>query len=172
MKKNEQGILIILATVCLVVMLYIFGDKISELKEWGYLGAFIITLISSGTIIFPAPGWAVVLGLAPHLNPLILGIVAGLGSGLGEMTGYFAGLGGHYILDKKTRRLQELTEKYGPWIFFILSVIPNVFFDIAGIIAGASKIKIYKFLIPVILGKIIRYVIICYAVTYGIALFS
>jgi hypothetical protein len=35
------------------------------------------------------------------LNPIVIGIVAGLGAALGEMTGYLAGIGGRSMVETR-----------------------------------------------------------------------
>ncbi len=66
---------------------------VERFGRWGYVGAFVISLIASATIVLPAPGIAVVIAMSAALNPYALGIVAGLGSAVGELSGYAAGRG-------------------------------------------------------------------------------
>ncbi len=54
------------------------------LGHWGYLGAFLIGLISSATIILPAPGIALLIAMGTALDPLLLGVVAAAGSASGR----------------------------------------------------------------------------------------
>jgi uncharacterized membrane protein YdjX (TVP38/TMEM64 family) len=53
-------------------------------------------------------------------------------------------------------------DKYGLWALFVLAVVPNPLFDIAGIIAGATKIPVYKYFLVVSLGKLVKFVTISY----------
>ncbi|MCD6226940.1 VTT domain-containing protein [Candidatus Micrarchaeota archaeon] len=168
--KTLEGILFIFLSIIIILILYNLRYEIKNYENLGYAGAFIISIISSGTLLLPAPGWAVVLGLATSLNPLILGIVAGIGSALGELTGYFAGLGGNYIFDNRFKQFDDLMKKYGVPTLFVLALIPNPFFDIAGVLAGASKMRWQDFLIPVTLGKVIRFIILCYLAVFGVNL--
>jgi uncharacterized membrane protein YdjX (TVP38/TMEM64 family) len=48
------------------------------------------------------------------------------------------------------------TDKYGLWVVFVLSVIPNPLFDLAGIAAGAVKIPALQFLLVCWLGKTVK----------------
>jgi uncharacterized membrane protein YdjX (TVP38/TMEM64 family) len=52
--------------------------------------------------------------------------------------------------------------KYGLWVIFVLAAIPNFLFDLAGIVSGAIKIPVYKFLLVTWAGKFIRYLLIAY----------
>jgi membrane protein YqaA with SNARE-associated domain len=130
---------------------------------WGYVGAFLISLVASATIILPAPGIAVVIAMGTALDPVLLGIVAGLGSAVGEMSGYIAGSSGRALIPSRQRaqfeRLHRLTDRYGALLLFALSAIPFPLFDFAGIIAGMLKIRVSTFLATVAAGKSIKYII-------------
>lgn len=131
--------------------------------SWGYVGAFIISLIASATIILPAPGIAVVIAMGTALDPVLLGIVAGIGSAVGELSGYLAGTSGRAFIPDRQRtqfeRLHRLTDRYGAILLLGLSAIPFPLFDFAGIIAGMIKIRIATFLSMVAVGKSIKYII-------------
>ena len=62
--------------------------------RWGYVGAFLISLVASATIVLPAPGLAVIIAMSGALNPVVLALVAAVGGALGELTGYVAGASG------------------------------------------------------------------------------
>jgi len=115
---------------------------VQRLGHWGYLGAFLISLIASATIILPAPGIVVIMAMGAALNPILLGVVAGLGSAVGELTGYAAGRGGRALIptqqQKQFEQIQTLTKRYGPLILALLAAIPFPLFDFAGIVAGTS----------------------------------
>jgi membrane protein YqaA with SNARE-associated domain len=97
------------------------------------------------------------------LDPVLLGVVAGLGSAVGEMSGYIAGSSGRALIPNNRRaqfeKLHRLTDRYGGWLLFLLSAIPFPFFDFAGIIAGMLKMPIPTFLATVAAGKSIKYVV-------------
>jgi membrane protein YqaA with SNARE-associated domain len=131
---------------------------------WGYVGAFVISLIASATIILPAPGIAVIIAMGTALDPVMLGIVAGIGSAFGELSGYLAGASGRALIPNSRRaqfeQLHRLTDRYGALLLFGLSAIPFPLFDFAGIIAGMLKIRIVTFVATVAAGKSIKYIII------------
>ena len=131
--------------------------------NWGYVGAFVISLVASATIILPAPGIAVIIAMGTALDPIALGIVAGLGSAVGELSGYLAGASGRALIPHRQRaqfeQLHRLTDRYGAALLFVLSAIPFPLFDFAGIIAGMLKIRLATFLVTVAAGKSIKYVL-------------
>lgn len=166
LQENEKikGLLILGAALLIPVLIILNYGQISK-YEWGqlgYAGIFAIMFITSATVILPLPGLAAATIAGAFANPLLIGIVGGLGSATGEMTGYMAGYGGSKILDGKGRkhyvRIKEmLTEKGRAFILiFLFALIPNPLFDLAGLAAGTIRYPPWKFFIACALGKIIK----------------
>ncbi len=142
------------------------------LQSYGYVGAFLINLIASSTIIFPLPAAAFVFALGAVSNPLLVGIASGIGATIGEITGYTIGLGGRRLIRRKWKRHLESTsrlfKKYGGFlIIFAFSVTPLPD-DIAGIAAGILKYPLKKFFVAALAGKIILNIALAYAGFYGL----
>ena len=57
------------------------------LINFGYLGAFLISLISSLSIFVPIPYTIVIYALGSSLNPLLIALASGFGSAIGEISG-------------------------------------------------------------------------------------
>jgi len=53
--------------------------------------------------------------------------------------------------------------KYGPLTVFLLALVPNPVFDIAGLTAGILKMPVLKYLFWCLLGKIGKMLIFAYA---------
>jgi membrane protein YqaA with SNARE-associated domain len=146
----------------LVISISVFaiGNRIDpeQFQRYGYPGVFLISLLGNATIILPAPSLAVVSMTGAFLNPFLVGLVAGFGESLGELTGYLAGYSGQAVIENREKydRIVTWTQSYGLWVIFILSVIPNPLFDLAGIAAGALRVPLYKFLIVCWVGKTIK----------------
>ena len=100
------------------------------------------------------------------LDPVALGIVAGVGSAFGELSGYVAGATGSALIPRSQRvhmrRLQVLTRKYGALLLLVLAAIPFPLFDLAGMVAGALKMRVIWFLSAVAVGKSIKYIILIF----------
>ncbi len=141
------------------------------IRTFSYFGIFAASLAGTSTIFIPFPLDAVIsfaaIGLGLH--PFIVGVSAGFGATLGEITGYLVGFGGKEIIEKKVNKkvsktvkfLKELFEKHGFWILPIAAFIPFPF-DIIGISAGVGNYDIKKFLLGVFIGKTTRCVLIAY----------
>lgn len=163
-QKRWVGVIIVVI-ICLVSFwLALNPALVQRLGSWGYVGAFIISLIASATIVLPAPGLAIIIAMSPSLNPYLLGIVAGVGSAVGELTGYAAGASGGALIPPERRaqfeQVRQLTMKYGALILCLLAAIPFPLFDFAGIIAGALKMRVSRFLLAVAVGKSIKYIVL------------
>lgn len=137
-------------------------DRLSSLGHYGYPGIFLISMASSATILLPAPGIAVVFATGSVLSPLLVGLAAGLGETLGELTGYLAGASGRAIIEDRERyqQLVEKTRRYGLFVVFFLSMVPNPAFDLAGIAAGALRFPLSSFLVACWVGKTIKTTVI------------
>ncbi len=164
-KQKIINIAIIACVIALSVVLYIFRDRVRSLGELGYLGLFLIGLISNATIIAPVPGLIVLFTVSVILNPFWSAVVYGIGSGLGELTAYLVGFSGKGIVEKQKYylRLENWMKRFGGFTIIVLALVPNFLFDVAGLVAGALKMPWYKFLIFCWLGRIPR----CLLITYG-----
>ncbi len=163
MNTKTEGVVQIFLSVLIVVLIIIFSEEIEKLAAFGYAGAFFIAVLGSATIVLPSPAFAAIIAMAAYFDPVLLGIVAGIGSGIGELTGYVAGQGTRNILNshiKESKKIEDFVRKYNVIAVFILAFIPNPLFDAAGLVAGGLKIKWWKFLIACIAGRVLRYVLL------------
>ena len=142
---------------------FLFDEK--NLISLGYLGVFIFTFLGAATIFLPSASSLVVIGAGAWLNPFIVGLVAGTGSTLGELTGYAIGYQGGEFLERRSRlfqRAKDWMERRGNITLFLLSVIPNPVFDTAGLAAGAIKFPLKRFFAIVWAGKTIQAIVGAY----------
>lgn len=164
--KNSKilGVGEILISVFIAIIAFFISPLFSEsFKEWSYLGFFIFSLVSSATLFIPISSTLLVIAIAKDFNPILLGLSVGIGSAIGELTGFFAGKGGNILLKEKFPffdQYKDLIKKADIPFLFLVSFIPNPFFDIAGITAGLLNISIWRFLLPVMLGKSLRFILI------------
>ncbi len=128
------------------------------LGNYGYLGVFVITLLASASLVLPVPYLGVIIVAGSFLNPVLVALIAGLASALGELTGYVLGTTGRALLPEHplVGKLEHGMKRFGVPIIFVAAVVPNPFFDAVGLIAGASRLPVLSFLVPCFLGKTIR----------------
>ena len=154
----------ILAVIAISVTIFVFRDSVSNLESYGYLGAFLIALVTTATIILPVPGILLIVALAtvPEYNPVLIGLAAGAGSAIGEITGYMAGFSGQLVFEniKYYRQLERWMKRGGFIVIFVLAFVPNPLFDVAGAIAGVLRYPLWKFLLSGFAGKSLRYILV------------
>lgn len=159
--KKLAGLLFV---VLLSISIIVFWDKIVKLEAYGYLGIFLISILGSATIVIPAPTILVTFVGGGIFNPFLVGLVSALGATIGELTGYLAGSSGRAIINKEEKlvKVEGWMKKYGLWTIFVLAVVPNPLFDLAGMVSGAGKIPVWKFLLVTLLGKTIKFLTIAF----------
>jgi membrane protein DedA with SNARE-associated domain len=180
---------IVLALSVLLLLLPLWVDLSEDrLATFGYTGVFIANLLSTATVFVPVPGLtaagqALIIQQGDVLNPVIVGILGGTGMAIGEVTAYAAGTVGsevareeHIKVPRQVRPLAErviawvdwLMDHYGFGTLLVLSAIPNPTFELAGITAGASGMKFWRFMVAVLIGKNIRGLLLAFLGAYGV----
>jgi len=135
----------ILFSVLLTLAILYFNPAAAlqnSLGDLGYFGVFLIMFVTSATVILPAPGLLAVFAAGSAYNPILVGIFGGLGSALGELSGYLLGFGSSELAGEKNQAYNKVRgwmNSNGFITIFVFSVIPNPLFDLAGIAAGSLK---------------------------------
>lgn len=166
-----------LFVVALSVGIFLHRDRMEELAVYGYPGAFLFSMLTSATVILPAPGLIVVYALGTALNPLIVGIAAGLGAAIGELSGYLAGYSGRAVIENSPayQRIQAWMQKHrraSGWLILLLAFLPIIAFDLAGIAAGTLRMSVWWFLAWETPGKILKMILVAYLGAYSIHIFG
>ncbi len=154
LKKRVIPLMTLLLVIAIVVVLFLYRDKVAEFKELGYLGAFLICLVSNATVILPMPGFLLLFALGAAFNPILIGLAGGIGAGIGEMTCYLVGYSGRGVVEN--RRLYDKSvqwlKKWGAFTVFVFAVTPLPF-DVMGIAAGLLRFPFWKFFLACWFGK-------------------
>ena len=164
-KSKIFRILVLVGVMGISAGIFAMRDRFAQMAAVGYSGIFGVSLLSNATIILPAPSLALVFAMGSALPPLLVGLAAGVGEALGELTGYAAGFAGRAAIeDQKTyKRLCRWMQGHGGITIFVLSLIPNPFFDLAGIAAGALHYPVWRFLIFAWAGKTLKTIAVAWA---------
>ncbi|MFC2062690.1 VTT domain-containing protein [Chloroflexota bacterium] len=178
-KRRLIPILTIALVIAITIGIYLtygrYPEKLAELKEHAYWGAFLISLIGNATIILPGAVLVilseigiVLFPITGPIGPIIVGLAGGAGAAIGETTGYLAGYSGRGIIanNRIYQRLVGWVEKWGVIAIFVFSVVPFVF-DLVGIAAGVLRIPYWKFMLACWLGRTVLYVSIILAAAWG-----
>lgn len=174
--RRELLLRLLAITVVIVITLIVWrvADRLEQFKLWGYPGIFVVSFLGNATVILPAPSLALVFAMGGILNPLFVGLVAGPAEALGELTGYLAGYGGQAVVENHRvyERLSHWMQRNGALTVFVLSAIPNPFFDLAGIAAGVLRYPLSRFLLFCWLGKTIKTTAFAFAGAYSLTFFQ
>ena len=169
------GIMGVVVTLVMAVAVVYFWEFVRALEGYGYLGAFLISILGGATIIVPVPMLAIVFALGGVLTPYWVGIAAGLGETIGAlviyMTGHGAGtalFGSEGKLQSAYLRMMRLMEQRGSLTLFLLSAILNPFFYPAALAAGATRFGIRKYFFICFAGKTIKGFTVAYAGYWGL----
>jgi len=157
-KLGLRPLIAVVLAVVITLAIAAFRDELARFEQYGYLGIFLTSLLGNATVILPAPSLAVVFSMGGVLNPLLVGLVAGVGEALGELTGYMAGYGGRVVIEdwQMYERLEGWMRRNGTVTILVLSAFPNPIFDLAGIAAGALRFPLVRFLLSCWVGKTIK----------------
>ncbi|MBA7507724.1 hypothetical protein ES706_06444 [subsurface metagenome] len=139
----------------------------SSSSAYAYSVIFGVTLLFNASIMVPTHLHVpLMITAAAYWNPIIVVLVASIGGTLGEMTGYYAGYLGKRIVVTKDmpgyNRFVDWINRYGLLAIFLFSLQPILPFDIAGLTAGASRLPLWKFLLPCWAGRFLKYLVFCY----------
>ncbi len=178
-RKKIIPLLTLLLVIAITFGIFFFYqhylDKFEELKKYGYLGAFLISLIGNATVLLPGivlpilSGLGVVLYPAAGLvSPVMVGLAGGAGAAIGEIVGYMAGYSGRGIVEnnKLYGRLVDWVRRWGAVAIFIFALVP-LFFDLVGLTAGVLRFPLWKFILVCWLGRTLLYVGVVVAVALG-----
>jgi len=154
-RQTLARILALLAVIAISVFVFSIRDDAEKLAVYGYPGIFILAFLAYATVLLPAPGVAVVFTMGAVFNPVGVALAAGAGAALGELSGYLAGFSGQEVVENVAiyDRLAGWMRKNGPLTVLVLSSIPNPFFDLAGVAAGALKMPVGRFLFWAWIGE-------------------
>jgi membrane protein YqaA with SNARE-associated domain len=142
-------------------------------STYGYGGAFLISLFGNFTIFFPVPFVITIYALGATLNPMILGLVCGVGSAIGELSAYLLGRGGRRVIDDKygprLENVKLLIQRYGVAIIFLFAVLPLPD-DLILIPLGMLRYNLKKAMATMLIGKTLMCIGVAYAGKYSYTL--
>ena len=165
------GIAGIVLTLLMAAAIIIWDDQVIAMQEYGYVGAFLISILGGATVIIPVPMLAVVFALGGVMPfPWAVALSAALGELVGALIIYMTGQGaGKVIVSSKHGRLQraydkmlDLMDRRGAITLFVVTSIVNPFFYPAAFACGALRFGLKKYITIVLIGKIIKCMTIVY----------
>jgi len=160
------SLVITMAAAPLAIFLTQQTGELGKFGLFAYPILFVVQALVSATLFLPAPGVAVAAAAGTIFDPLWVGIVGGLGSATGELSGYFLGYYGRRAVPTDNSRLWRLAERgFRRWGFIaliVLALIPNPVFDALGILAGGLRYPLGRFWMATAVGKVLKFCGISY----------
>jgi len=152
-------------------LLAFIAEQIPDWANWfinsfGPFGVFLLSLVGAMSIFVPIPYTIVIFLLGKYgMDPFLLMITGGLGSAIGELSGYVLGYYGRKIISQeRLRKMSYLIKAFGrylPIVIFLFAFTPLPD-DLLFIPLGILRYKLYKAFIPSLLGKLVM----CYTLAY------
>ncbi|MBI2171452.1 MAG: VTT domain-containing protein [Chloroflexi bacterium] len=166
-------LLALTAVVAVSALAVVYQSNLEHLKGAGYPAIFLISLLGNASVILPVPAILAVCSGGALLNPPLVGVVGGLGQALGEVTGYMAGFSGRGLAQRNAlyARIRPWVERRGWIVVLLFALVPNPFFDVVGLIAGALHMPFWRFFAVTLLGKTLRSIGVAMACSLGYDLF-
>ena len=134
--------------------------------QYGYLGVFLISLLGALSIVIPVPYTILIFTSGHYLDPVLVALVGGVGSALGEISGYALGYAGRIVTSEERKRKMDyflrLFNRHGAITVFIFALTPLPD-DMLFIPLGIVRYSFFKAFIPCLLGKILM----CFLLAYG-----
>lgn len=138
---------------------------------YGYFGIFLISLIGAMSIFFPIPYTVAIFALGERFEPLWIAVAAGIGSAIGEFSGYLLGVGGRKVISEKYKKkmdfLVKVFNKYGAITVFLFALTPLPD-DLLFIPMGVMRYSIVKAFIPALIGKFCMNLLVAYSGRFSI----
>jgi len=167
----------------------LFQIFIENLAELGYLGALLAGFLGSSTLFFSIfPSFVVIPIIGSQLNPILVGVMAGIGAGVGQFLHYYVGVGGRKLIGRKSisigrfkmpqlysKRIaaidwEKRIKKYGVVVIFVFAATPLTPDDILWIPLGIMGYPKLRALIAAILGKITLNLLYAFTGFFGMEL--
>jgi membrane protein YqaA with SNARE-associated domain len=165
--------------VCLIVVSFFLAYWFNRLADslhlplnryafLAYLVVFLVAVVANLTVVAPVPiAVSVMITVAQNWNPLLAALAAALGGSIGELSGYYAGYAGRKIAIANDfidfKRVEGWIQRWGAWAIVFLAFQPVIPFDVGGLIAGAARMPLRKFMPALFAGKLPKYILLAYA---------
>lgn len=169
----------LIATIVACVLLVRYWEYMPDFRNYGYLGAFALTLITGIGAPLPLLYVVLIFALGAVLNPAVLGIIAGLGAAVGQLLLYLIGYLGRPLLATKGSGGRAIGNKIyfripvwmrrRPSLFnFFANAILNPFGVPITLALSASGFRTWKFFLTSFAGNTVKCLVIAYCGYFGL----
>jgi len=192
-RKYIAGSLFLGGVIVGCVFLVYHWEYVIRFQSFGYLGLFLMTIVTGYSLPLPVPYMIVAFTLGGVLNPALVGASAGLGLGIGGTLLYLTGRGGRRFLPQfniadpadeayssrmarllrriKVPRMIDFAHRRGTIGIFVLAALPNPFFAPMAISMGTMRFRFAKFFFACWAGSTVKAMVIAYLGYLGLGSF-
>lgn len=146
--------------------------------QYQYFGIFLISFIGALSIVFPFPYTGIIFFLGGYkeggayvFEPVWIAVAAGIGSAIGEFSGYLLGFGGRKAISERYKKRLDLLvrvfNKFGPVVIFLFALTPLPD-DLLFIPLGVMRYSIVRVFVPAVIGKFCMNLIVAYSGRFSI----
>ncbi|MEM2910662.1 MAG: VTT domain-containing protein [Nitrososphaerota archaeon] len=146
-----------------------FYGLIDLFVSYGYFGSFIISFLGSLIPFLPLPYLFPIVLLSMKLDPLLIGVLSGLGGSLGKVTSYMVGRFWRRFMSQDSKNRLEffksMIDKYGAVAVFLFALTPLPD-DVIYIPMGIIGYGFLKFMLANCAGKVVLAIFVAYLGRY------
>src|SRR5215213_7672730 len=163
-RQKLTSLVAVISVVGLSIACLLIPVDVESMGNEGYLGVFVITLVTTGALVLPGPYLAVIARAATLLDPVTVAIVAGIAAAIGELAGYVLGRSGRQLVpdNRWVKMTQAWMGRHGFATVTVAAFIPNPAFDAVGAIAGALGYAPWRFCLACFVGKTAKFLIVAF----------
>ncbi len=152
---------------------------LQNIDSFGYVGLFVVCFLAATIIPFSSDFLFAAMVPFPQFSPWILIAVATAGNTAGGMTNYYIGKQGNIlwiekylkIKEEKILKMQKWLQGKGGALMAFFSFAPFVG-DVMAVALGYMRANTATVWISMTLGKLSRFIVVYYAMKYGIEFFN
>jgi len=160
------------ATIALSVLIIQHRSYIEQMAHWGYVGCFVISVLTNGTFILPGFGIVFTFTLGGVLEPAVVGAVAGIGEAVGAIGAYFTGYAGRGLFRDRDSalyvRFSNLVDRHGSKAIFVVSAVLSPLFYPFAVLLGTLRFGWVRFFLATWAGRTVKSMVIAYLGYFGL----
>jgi membrane protein DedA with SNARE-associated domain len=173
------------------VFLVYHWEYVTHFEHFGYLGLFLITILTGAPPPVPVPYMIIIFTFGAVLKPQLVGLVAGVGLTVGAALLYLTGRSGRRFLPQfnisepssegyssrlarflrkiKLPRILDFANRRGALAVFVLSALPNPFFAPLVLTMGTTRFSFGRFFLSCLAGQTAKAIVLAYLGYFGLS---
>jgi uncharacterized membrane protein YdjX (TVP38/TMEM64 family) len=188
--KTSVWLALIGATIGVFVLLIRYWKYLGQFQILIYLGLFLTAILAGSPIPIPTLSMALTFTLGSKFDPVVIGLIAGLGTAIGSMLVYFtartgrrflpilnisdpankiySGRVGKFLQKTIIPRVLEIVNRRGFVGLFLLSIFPNPILMPLLFTMGIHRVRAWKVAIACWLGHSVMFLVLAFLGHYGL----